>query len=251
MNTGDRTEKILLDIVEHYIETAQPISSGDLLNRYKYDLSSATIRNIMSQLDEMDFLYQPHTSAGRVPTVKGYRYYVDKVALGSRQPAGQNKKEETKTQKELDQTEKELKEALKKSHDNAAKVLSHRLAEMTNSFAFAGLLNINHFYREGLKYLLNEPEFINAENIRILVEYAESLEERLEDLYTSIRDDINIFIGETGEEENSLPFSLMTFKSELPGREKAIFGILGPTRMPYEENIKLLEDIKDFFNDIK
>lgn len=75
-NLSERQKLILALVIRDYIETAQPVGSVSLVKRYKLDFSSATIRNDMVALTEMGFLRQPHTSAGRVPTEEGYRYFV-------------------------------------------------------------------------------------------------------------------------------------------------------------------------------
>ena len=72
-----RKKRILQAIVEEYIETAEPVSSGNLVK--ELEVSSATIRNEMAELERIGFLEKPHTSAGRVPSQKGYRYYVDEL----------------------------------------------------------------------------------------------------------------------------------------------------------------------------
>lgn len=74
-----RQEKILLAIIREYIETAEPVGSASLLQKYNLGCSSATIRNEMARLEEMGFLAQPHTSAGRMPLDRAYRYYVDRL----------------------------------------------------------------------------------------------------------------------------------------------------------------------------
>jgi len=76
---NDRQRLILALVVRDYTETAQPVGSARLVEHFKLDLSSATIRNEMSALTEMGYLRQPHTSAGRVPTEDGYRYFVTHV----------------------------------------------------------------------------------------------------------------------------------------------------------------------------
>jgi heat-inducible transcriptional repressor len=73
----ERTIRILTAVVENYIETAEPVGSRTLTKRYDFGLSPATIRNIMADLEDIGLLMQPHTSAGRMPTGKGYRYYVN------------------------------------------------------------------------------------------------------------------------------------------------------------------------------
>ena len=75
----ERKKKILQAIVEQYINSAEPISSNAILNRYGLECSSATIRNEMSELEKNGFLDKTHTSSGRIPSAKGYRYYVDEL----------------------------------------------------------------------------------------------------------------------------------------------------------------------------
>ena len=74
---SDRTRRILATLVRSYIETGEPVASATLAHRAGLNVSSATIRNVLAQLEEMGFVWQPHTSAGRVPTDAGYRCYVD------------------------------------------------------------------------------------------------------------------------------------------------------------------------------
>ena len=75
----NRKKKILQAIIEEYINTAEPVSSGALLQNYGLNCSSATIRNDMAELEHIGYLDKPHTSAGRVPSAKGYRFYVDEL----------------------------------------------------------------------------------------------------------------------------------------------------------------------------
>ncbi|MCP4754213.1 MAG: heat-inducible transcription repressor HrcA [Proteobacteria bacterium] len=74
-----RAEIILEKIVDHYVQTAEPVGSRALAKIAELDISAATIRNIMSDLTDMGLIVQPHISAGRIPTDKGYRYYINKV----------------------------------------------------------------------------------------------------------------------------------------------------------------------------
>ena len=76
---GDRDRQILTSVINEYILTAEPVGSRNIARRYDINLSSATIRNVMSDLEEMGFLHQPHTSAGRIPTERALRFYVDSI----------------------------------------------------------------------------------------------------------------------------------------------------------------------------
>lgn len=79
LSLTDRQQRILWATVRHYIATAEPVGSKALVEEYKLSVSPATIRNAMAVLEKAGLLYQPHTSAGRVPSDSGYRIYVDKL----------------------------------------------------------------------------------------------------------------------------------------------------------------------------
>jgi heat-inducible transcriptional repressor len=83
----DRKALVLRAIVSHYVRTGEPVASKTLVEGYKLRVSPATVRNDMVALEEAGFLYQPHTSAGRIPTDAGYRYFVDSWAADVRLPA--------------------------------------------------------------------------------------------------------------------------------------------------------------------
>src|SRR4051812_2794795 len=74
---GDREREVLRAVVQEYINTGGPVGSAQLLQRGEFEVSSATLRNVMADLEELGFLEKPHTSAGRIPTDRAYRFYVD------------------------------------------------------------------------------------------------------------------------------------------------------------------------------
>lgn len=78
-NLNERDRRVLQAVIMDYIQTAQPVGSRIVSKKYKIGLSPATIRNVMADLEEMGFLTQPHTSAGRVPTDRAFRFYVDSI----------------------------------------------------------------------------------------------------------------------------------------------------------------------------
>lgn len=90
MNMGDRKRLILQAIIEDYISTAEPVGSRTISKKYLTGTSPATIRNEMADLEEMGYIEQPHTSAGRIPSDKGYRLYVDKLMEQKRLNEAQN-----------------------------------------------------------------------------------------------------------------------------------------------------------------
>lgn len=125
MELGKRKELILAAIVEQYIKTGEPIGSKMLMNSLPISVSSATIRNEMSELAEMGLLEQPHTSSGRIPSQAGYRYYIDHLM----------------SKYELSEEEKStIKHELEKAADNPDKLLEkagETLAKITNCAALA------------------------------------------------------------------------------------------------------------------
>ena len=79
MELDERKRTILFAIIKTYLETGEPVGSRTISKFTDLNLSSATIRNEMSDLEEMGYIIQPHTSAGRIPSDKGYRFYVDQL----------------------------------------------------------------------------------------------------------------------------------------------------------------------------
>ncbi|MHB9154665.1 MAG: heat-inducible transcriptional repressor HrcA [Endomicrobiales bacterium] len=104
----ERKNKILQAVIHHYIKTARPVASNVLTEDYHFDLSPATIRNLMAELEDDGFLTHPHTSAGRTPTDKGYRTYVDSLLELQRLVIG----EEERVRQEYDYRIKELQDLL-------------------------------------------------------------------------------------------------------------------------------------------
>ena len=86
MDAVDRRAAVLRAIVEEYVETAQPVASQTIAQSRSLGVSSATVRNDMTQLEREGYIVQPHTSAGRIPTDQGYRYFVDHFTAGAVAP---------------------------------------------------------------------------------------------------------------------------------------------------------------------
>lgn len=123
---SDRSRQILAALVSEYVETGEPVASQAVVTRGGLGLSSATVRNVLAALEEQGYLYQPHTSAGRVPTDLGYRCYVD-LLLESRRPG------------RAAQVEAQL--LARASHvplmDEALTVVTHLLSEASHHVGFA------------------------------------------------------------------------------------------------------------------
>lgn len=139
-NLDNRKKRILQAIIEEYIETAEPVSSGNLAS--DLDCSSATIRNEMAELEHIGFLEKTHTSSGRVPSQKGYRYYVDELI-----------REDNLTKQEM-QIIKERLETKVNGLEDLAKIATTTLSEITHYTTVAVGPDMNHHTIIDIKFIL-------------------------------------------------------------------------------------------------
>jgi heat-inducible transcriptional repressor len=132
----NRQGRVLQVIVNHYVETAEPIGSEWLAANYNFGCKSATLRNEMAEMSDRGYLVQPHTSAGRIPSNRGYRYYVDCLMEPESAPAGT-----AKTLSALDRTRTEI--------DEIVRATCRLLSEMTQypSIATTPLENVSALHR--------------------------------------------------------------------------------------------------------
>ena len=226
---NDRQSKLLIAIIDQFISTGVPIGSKQIIEQGYFALSGATIRNEMQILSDEGFIEQPHVSAGRVPTAKGYRSYV----LDHMQPSGVEKKVRQRFQS--------LKEQYfqRKDQERAYEAVA-LLAHMTPNVAFATVPHKPGVYYLGLSHVLKQPEF--TLNPALASGVVEVLEERLSDILRRIDVDekIRYYIGD----EHLLPqiqsCSMMVTEYRLRG-ERGVVGVLGHMRMDYAYNTVALD----------
>lgn len=225
----ERQEEILNRIVKDYIVFAQPISSEFLEKKHKFGISPATIRIEMQKLTDKGFLSQPHTSAGRVPTDKSYRFFVNKL-LNS---------EVSEFEKifKIEKIFKEAREDILKWASNLTKFL----AEESSNFAILHPLERDFFFKEGWEEILEEPEFEEKDLIFDFAKLLEDFEEKVEDL--KLNSGIKIFIGKENPFSRVKDFSIISSKFHFPGDKEGIVSLLGPKRMAYDRNINLMKSL--------
>lgn len=117
----DRKAMILRAIVSHYVTSGEPAGSKTLVEEYGLGVSSATVRNEMSALEEMGYIYQPHTSAGRIPTDMGYRYFVNAYASGAKLPTAESRQ----IRSFYDEARWELEDALRQTAGLLSSMTNH------------------------------------------------------------------------------------------------------------------------------
>lgn len=228
-----RQSKLLTAIIAQFIETALPVGSKSLLEAGDFCCSSATLRNEMAFLEDEGFLQQPHVSAGRVPTAKGYRVYVKEFLEPSKHELQVRRKFDTLKEQYLRHKDQE------RVYEAVA-----LMAHMIPNVAFAKVPHKSQVYYLGLANALKQPEFQG--DPRMGSGIAEVLEEHLHAMLSRIDIDhrVRYYIGE----EHLLPqipsCSLMVTGYSVRGT-KGVIGILGPMRMDYAYNTVALELVAD------
>lgn len=234
---NQRQAKLLKAIIDQFIDTAIPIGSKRLLESAEFSVSSATIRSEMSELEGLGFLEQPHVSAGRIPTVKGYRMYVKQFMT----PSAHERVVRTRFQ--------DLKEQYfqHKDRERVYEAVA-LLANMMPNVAFATVPHRERVYYLGLANVVRQPEFIADSTLVSGV--VEVLEKRLADLVEKIdlTDQVQYYIGDKDLCPEFESCSMLVTKYGVRGEAGAI-GILGPTRMDYGYDTVALDMVTDLIRD--
>lgn len=228
-----RQSKLLAAIIDQFIQTAIPVGSKNLLEAAGFSVSGATIRNEMRLLCDEGFLEQPHISAGRIPTTKGYRAYVKEFM----DPGPQEKivrKKFTGLKEQYFQ---------RKDQEKAYEAVA-LLAQMIPNVAFATVPHKPGVYYLGLANILRQPEFL--ENPGLATGVVEVLEERLNELLGAVEIDeqTRYYIGDEHVFKQIQSCSLIVTAYKVRDR-KGIIGVLGPMRMDYAYNTVALELVAD------
>ncbi len=232
-----RRKSVLSSAINLYIKNALPVASDDIAR--EFDLCSATIRNIFSELEESGYLKHPYTSGGRIPTTKGYRYYVDFLIQ----------------QMELMDEEKQriVKDCKRKMRrlDDALENTSEVISEITH---YAGIVSFlewqDKIFYKGIGRILDQPEFRDADKIRLLVKLMEDKSRLLDIINRDFTGKVKVYIGdELGfPEMDSCSLIVSTYK--LKDQPSGRLAVLGPVRMEYNHIIPALEYISDVLTDV-
>lgn len=235
-----RRDRILAITIDEYIKTVTPVSSAVIVKGYALDLSSATIRNILAELEEDGYLTHPHTSAGRVPTQKGYRYYVDN--LMDEIQLLEVEKDHIKAEYEKERLE--LDWLLEKT--------SQVLSEVTHYTSIVSVDGLgNKLFCRGMSLVVAYPEYQqDMSKIKGILAALDEKKRLLAIINQSLEKKIKIFIGQeiACREIDSCALVVTGFKSR-QGPSGRI-AILGPTRMDYEHVVSTLDYVSDLIERI-
>jgi heat-inducible transcriptional repressor len=219
-----RQEEILRAIVEQYAEVASPVGSSLLAKAF--DVSSATVRAEMAGLEKLGYITHPHTSAGRIPTDKGYRFYVNNIAESD------PKKIATRAEKAL-----------------SSRVAHGGLPEQTIRNAVDTLVELTHnlglatigeqLYMSGLSNLFGQPEFMHPGQVQEVARLLDNLEPWLQE--AAPNKPLSVFIGKENPIGRGAGCSLIISKFRSPYSDKSYVGVLGPTRQSYRDTMRLVQ----------
>ncbi len=221
----DRQAQILRAIIEQYAEVASPVGSSLLAKLF--GVSSATIRAEMAELENSGFISQPHTSAGRIPTDKGYRLYVNQMSDDDRGTASEGRAQKALT----------------------ARVASGGLPERTIRNAVDTLVELTHnlglatigdqLYMAGLSNLFGQPEFIHPGQVQEVARLLDNLEPWLRE--AAPNDPLSVYIGRENPIGAGAGVSLIISRFRSPYSDRSYIGVLGPTRQSYRDVIGLVK----------
>lgn len=215
MQMSPRHAQLLSGLVQEYIRTAQPIGSQYLIDALALTYSPATVRHVLHDLEVAGFLEQPHTSAGRVPTDDGYRFYVDHLRVRPR---------------------------VYPRRQAPAAILIRRLAQGSGAVAVGGLPD-GRVEASGLSQVLRDRDSLEAPVALEVSALLDNIHDYLEQLSEIATPTVRIFIGRENPAMPTQHVSVMLRAvSDRTGR-KAVVLLVGPKRMPYARNVTLLNQI--------
>lgn len=228
-----RQAKILAAIVKENCDTGKPIASKDLVDKDYFDLSGASIRNEMQVLEKLGYIKQPHTSAGRVPTDMGFRYFVSELM----ERVKLSMKEQERLRTEVLQ--------LQAAHVEMSRRLAKLTAELSGGASFA--LFPEDSSAVGISNLLGNPQ-LNADDAKAVAEFFDNIDEKAPEILKEFsgNDSPKTVIGSEIKEialSKESDYSMIVSGLQLPSGKKGVLGLIGPKAMKYDKNVSLMEYI--------
>ncbi len=238
VDRGSRKDRVLAATVDSYVCQGEPVSSSELSSAF--NLSSATIRNILAELEAEGYLWHPHTSAGRVPSTKGYRYYVDFLMGGDELP----EEEKTSIRGGYSQRSSSLDEILEQTSD--------LLAEVTHYASIVSFADSqDRIFCKGLGNIIQQPEFHDFECFSPVVRLLEGRKKLLELISQELDKPLKVYIGEEiGDPQIGQACSLVVSTYKRGKKDKGRIAVLGPCRMSYCKTLSALEYVASLLNEM-
>jgi heat-inducible transcriptional repressor len=222
----ERQIAILATIIEQYAEIAAPVGSVTLAKLF--GVSSATIRSEMARLEEMGFIMQPHTSAGRIPTDKGYRFYVNTLTEAQNNEVPQ-----------LDRSARAIDARVSTHGDRADRAIRSAVDSLVDLTQNLGLATIgDELYMSGIGNLFSQPEFMSGTHTQAVARLLDNLEPWLRE--AAPNEPLNVYIGAENPIGKTSGASLIISRFRSPYSDRSYIGVLGPTRQSYGRVMRLV-----------
>lgn len=218
--------QILATIIEQYAEIAAPVGSITLAKLF--GVSSATIRSEMVRLEEMGMIQQPHTSAGRIPTDKGYRFYVNSITEA-----------DVHTPPLLDRSARAIEARVNTHGDKADRAIRSAVDSLVDLTQNLGLATIgDQLYINGIGNLFSQPEFMQGNHTQAVARLLDNLEPWLRE--AAPNEPLNVFIGAENPIGKTSGATLIISRFRSPYSDRSYIGVLGPTRQSYGKVMRLV-----------
>jgi transcriptional regulator of heat shock response len=230
-----RRQEILSAAIELYLNSASPVSSEVLRKERKIALSSASVRTVFSELEDRGYLMHPHTSAGRVPTDDGYRFYLNSLM-----------KKKKMSKEEANFIDK-LYELKVKEIDDLLFVTSEIMSDFTHYASIVYFFDdyYQKLYSRGVRYMLEHPEFNDVRKARVLLEVLETKEGLVDLIKGNSSDGTQVYIGKECACPQMQECSLVVSGYAARGNRRGRLALVGPKRMAYDKVIPLIEYISE------
>jgi len=257
---SERQKNILWSVIDEHVKAAEPVSSKSLAQKRGFEIGAPMIRKEMNQLEQEGYLAQPHTSAGRVPTDKAYRLYIQEQAHRTNTTNG-TYKANGQTGLTAKETRKVKCSLGKKWSDEQTllKEVSRLASDISKELSIAGTVGEEGTYSCGFSNLFEEPEFRSFNSINQIMRFMDNVDMYFDALWDKILyEDMWVFIGSENPIKEINEFTLITGKYHLPewsstnpdrGRQGFV-SIIGPKRMNYKRNMAVVEYISKIINNV-
>lgn len=247
MFLSPRQDKLIRTIIQTYVETAEPVSSKLIGKTGSFSVSPATIRNEMNDLESRGYLVQLHTSGGRIPTDKAYRYFVDQILVKDLDPDVSIKKKVALTLENLETDPQEIN-----------KTLAKLISELSDSLVITNVIDSRDFFKVGISELFDHPEFQEFDKVFKLTSFFDDFEkvvgkmekEFFRNLEAQMFPNLKIMIGGENPIDTIKDETVMLARYHLPQNFTGSMTIVGPMRMDYERNIGLIKYLTDQLNEL-
>lgn len=233
----ERQKAILNAVVREYVANAEPVASVEIVKKYDLPFSPATVRNEFLALDEAGYLTQPHTSAGRIPTDKGYRFFINNL-----------------TEEEIPRREEEAIREIREAGDpqEFIKQASRMLAHLSHNVAVAGFPDEELFYKSGIGEVMLEPEFSEAALVHEFTMLVDMIDEEIAGMLSILaRAEFSapqVFIGRENPIRGARHCGMIVSSMSTPFNKESMIALIGPKRMDYERNIAIMKHFQEILS---